>query len=918
MLEDYTESLSKKREVKTNAKELGVKSTIYVGDKYYITVSDGKNDSLLFFSVNKETEEVNIISDLENKCLFNVEISDCENRNKSKGKADLRLKVSKKDDSSVFTYIFTNTKGDNTDVLNRKEYLEKKFFKNESPKNNLQIQIIYNILDIKKILCPYINNIAYALNSIEDIEYTEDNEDIISLFGLRQEYVTFTSGKNYDRFKKYIEKDRLRYFEDPFFEKVEVTNEDDSKYTTIRHKGEEYIFNVLCLIGVLRQMLAHGNTENSEKLIYNLDELLRSEHKTILDNAYNEKIENIKNKFLDINKASLYIIFESIKKINGNIDINTECIAREYYDFIMLEKFDNFGVSIKKIREQMVKCTQSTRNNLTQSNKYYDNSRDLMYRIFDFIILYFYKNCFGDVQKQRNRLRSFGDCPEKDKFYEDKGRYFYNKLTENNILQFISESIGNGSGIKELKNKFNEEYKDNIHLIEDTIKTHRNDIEADYFCKIIYFLTLFLDGSDINTMLTQLSRKIDNIYDQLCIAEKVGIDLEFNDDYYNFFKKEHLSKISSAIKYINCFSRMNKDLNLEYNVNILYKNACKLFGYDEENDSDLKNAVEKIFNQKAKQHDFRNFLKNNVIKSNRFIYLSRYCNMNKISKLIKNDALVKFALSQIDPNQIDKHYKSICYNRDVNVEELPLSYKINELAVVLRGINNYSYFSSVSNKDKIRDRNGHMKTNWNKKRKMNIIDLYLTILYNIVKNLVNINARYALAINIKERDETFYKDEIEIEDVALTNLFINNCADERVKEYMQKNVNNFGTVNNRNGKCKNKVFKIFRNNIMHLSVIRNINDYTNDISEVKSYYSLYHYILQCILIKKGVIFEDKDYILYGRANGDKKIIGGYSKDDVKTLCAPFGYNLPRFKNLTIEDLFYKETLKQIRKVESEK
>ena len=45
--------------------------------------------------------------------------------------------------------------------------------------------------------------------------------------------------------------------------------------------------------------------------------------------------------------------------------------------------------------------------------------------------------------------------------------------------------------------------------------------------------------------------------------------------------------------------------------------------------------------------------------------------------------------------------------------------------------------------------------------------------------------------------------------------------------------------------------------------------------------------------------------------------GSYCKDFVKALCVPFGYNLPRFKNLSIDGLFDKNDARKERKTEPE-
>ena len=43
--------------------------------------------------------------------------------------------------------------------------------------------------------------------------------------------------------------------------------------------------------------------------------------------------------------------------------------------------------------------------------------------------------------------------------------------------------------------------------------------------------------------------------------------------------------------------------------------------------------------------------------------------------------------------------------------------------------------------------------------------------------------------------------------------------------------------------------------------------------------------------------------VFGYMENIKNHSNNYCKDFVKALCAPFAYNLPRFKNLSIEELF---------------
>lgn len=98
----------------------------------------------------------------------------------------------------------------------------------------------------------------------------------------------------------------------------------------------------------------------------------------------------------------------------------------------------------------------------------------------------------------------------------------------------------------------------------------------------------------------------------------------------------------------------------------------------------------------------------------------------------------------------------------------------------------------------------------------------------------------------------------------------------------------------------NKTCTLFRNKIVHLEVARYAHRYIYDISEINSYFKLYHYIIQRIIIDE--IYDKssgkiREY--YDAVNKDMK----FNDRLLKLLCVPFGYCIPRFKNLSIEALF---------------
>ena len=113
----------------------------------------------------------------------------------------------------------------------------------------------------------------------------------------------------------------------------------------------------------------------------------------------------------------------------------------------------------------------------------------------------------------------------------------------------------------------------------------------------------------------------------------------------------------------------------------------------------------------------------------------------------------------------------------------------------------------------------------------------------------------------------------------------------------------------------------FRNCTAHLNAVRNADAYINDIGKFDSYFELYHYLVQRSIIDQ---FEydshhkskksDKNIITKEEVDPDQKLERyfnlvlrhhSYCKDLVKALNVPFAYNLARYKNLSINELFYR-------------
>lgn len=197
----------------------------------------------------------------------------------------------------------------------------------------------------------------------------------------------------------------------------------------------------------------------------------------------------------------------------------------------------------------------------------------------------------------------------------------------------------------------------------------------------------------------------------------------------------------------------------------------------------------------------------------------------------------------------------------------------------------------------------------------NIISLYLTMLYLVVKNLVYVNSRYVMAFEAVVRDSALHglnmneqgQPNNENGEYNYTKL-TRKCLDEH---WLKKHPAQYLEENIRNLNGNEQLIRFFRNKVAHLNVVQCAYKYVPDMARVDSYYGIYHYVLQRILL------QDQTFQITAISEKWKYAVENYhsyNKDMVKALCVPFGYNLPRYKNLTICDLFDKnETPKEANK-----
>ena len=119
------------------------------------------------------------------------------------------------------------------------------------------------------------------------------------------------------------------------------------------------------------------------------------------------------------------------------------------------------------------------------------------------------------------------------------------------------------------------------------------------------------------------------------------------------------------------------------------------------------------------------------------------------------------------------------------------------------------------------------------------------------------------------------------------------------EQWLKKRPREYMSVDMDKLKDDRKLIRQFRNKAAHLNVVQSAYKYVPEMGMVDSYYGIYHYVLQRMLlddVRNPTAVEEgwKDALMKYHS---------YNKDMVKALCVPFGYNLARFKSLTVCNLF---------------
>lgn len=894
---------------KSKAKLAGVKWVIKANDDVAYISSFGKGNN----SVLEKRIIGDVSSDVNKDSHMYV--------NPKYTKKNYEIKNGFSSGSSLTTHPNKPDKNSGMDALCLKTYFEKEIFKDKF-NDNMHIQAIYNIFDIEKTLAKHITNIIYAVNSL-DRSYIQSGNDTIG-FGLNFNipYAEYGGGKDsngkpenksaWEKRESFIKfynnaKDRFGYFESVF-------------YQNGKQISEEKFYIYLNILNFVRNSTFHYNNTSSHlyKERYckiNPKNNLKTDFEFVsyLNEFVKNKFKNVNKNFISNEKNNLYIILNAYGEDIEDVEV-VKKYSKELYKLSVLKTNKNLGVNVKKLRESAIEygyCPLP-----------YDKEKEVaklssikhkLYKTYDFVITHYLNSNDKLLLEIVEALRLSKNDDEKENVY----KIYAEKI-------FKAEYVINP--IKTISNLFAEKgdklFNEKVSISEEYVEDIRIDKNIHNFTKVIFFLTCFLDGKEINDLLTNIISKLQVIEDHNNVIKAIANnnDAVYKDysDKYAVFKNS--GKIATELEAIKSIARMENKINKAFKEPLL-KDAMLALGVSP---NDLDEKYEKYFKTDVdadKDHQkVSTFLMNNVINNSRFKYVVKYINPADINRLAKNKHLVKFVLDQIPHKQIDSYYNSVS-----TVEEPSYKGKIQLLTKKITGLNFYSLFENC----KI--------PNVEKEKKKAVITLYFTIIYILVKNLVNINGLYTLALYFVERDGFFYKKICEKKDKKKTNKDVDylllpeifsgskyreetknlKLPKEKDREIMKKYL-----PNDEDRKEYNKFFKQYRNNIVHLNIIANLSKLTSTIDkEINSYFEIFHYCAQRVMFdycknnNKVVLAKMKD-LAHIKSDCDEfssKYTYPYSSAVLRFMNLPFAYNVPRFKNLSYQKFFDKQRLEALEK-----
>ena len=864
-----------------------------------------------------------------------------------------------------------------SDYIGLKEVLEDKYFGKSFEDDTIRMQVIYNFLDIKKILALYISRIIFSVGCIIDSKKPEYNFSGSDIIGNMHSSTTFQKFENdvlnYKSYKKRGQSAKIKFYDllveemsdnekaggsvfrklSYFFPGVfemrmflkkdkkgnilqQADTDDDIKAKT---RNNYDCFRVLSLV---RQLVVHQDAKfdrdsNSNKLGYEYEDLFFNARRLfneiklteIIDDRFSRGIDEMNDELSRNLKNNLYILskYDPSRKTNE--------LAEKYYRFIVYKKNRNIGIDARAVRENILK---NHIKGLTDQK--WDNCRKKIYMVVDFCIYEYFQEHKAVVDEIRGRLRFAKEEGDKDAIYLGVAR----KIYESGDIDFRAiESILETEAAETDDHKpFSGEVEYSIDGFKLKSKDNYGISNFSNFSKLMYFLALLLENKDKNILLDRLINKFDAIADLIdCIKYNDKLkNIEFAQKYSDF--PISFRNISGELRLVKNISRMKcrvDDCGPDF-----FRDALLILGMSKERvGKEWVEIKKRIYDAVDGHKNLRNFIMKNVVKSKWFAYLSKSYVPYKCSMLMKNRSMLEFVIDKRPDEQIERYFDLVFgLNKKPNsmessVPSLTITEKKEKLVKILL---DFSFESIMVEVEKSADKD-------RREIHKRLVTLYLTVLYLMVKGIVDVNSRFVIAFSCYDRDsKLILKEDDSIGNLGLTEYFISHDDDILSKYYIERNKirddvslskedkklryseidGKFGkthyntrflkiikdnmketkdipVVKGQNGK-ESGVCNVFRNIIAHYNVLANMDRYIGDqrfcSMSFKSFYSVFRYLLQ--------------RTVYDRCGGEVKLYidskyGDFASNEetqkklMWILNIPFAYNLPRYKNLSIENLF---------------
>lgn len=840
----------KKSKVKLN----GVKAVYHISPDVRVTTAFGRGNN----SVLDKRIENGTIEELQNHSDIDVNIS--------RKTYSFRKKSLKKDVGQFSVPDNTN------DQLGIRKELEEEIF-GEKFDDNIHIQAAYAVNDIIKTLSVAANLAETAINGL-DRKNTEN--DMIGFYIIPHiTYQTYAGNKK-PKFDEFIGRVKAQgtfsYFPDILPKFKEESEEESDK---------EKLYYLMCIISLIRNSATHSKNSNSDTTDYIFGKL-NSYNKEALtataDNLIKSKIDSINKGFSKNQKNNIYRLL----KAGADTTENTARLIRRLYAFIIKKQDKNLGFSLKKLRECAIRSIEYMK---YLPGKRYDTVRSKLYTLVDFIVysyLKYHKEGKKFSEEMVDQLRAAESDEDKNIVYCQGAERLYNIEIINRTIKALIDDIK--SDFDQPKDEDdNEYYQPIMDGMEEAKKDFITTDQLSLFTKFIYVLCQFLDGKNINILLSSLISKFQQIEAFNGDIRKLNLNIRddgkigYDSKKYSIFEKS--GQISMELDMLRGVIKMDiNDLNA---YETMIKDALRVVGVDE---SDIESIYQTYFKTQDKKDSVSGFFRNNIINSRRFRYIIKYINPSDAYRIIQNENVRNYVLGRMNDAIIDRYAYSVGVSTITQDKRKVLSDILSKVK-----FDNFTKLTYINPKD----RNKGKKAKEREKPKA-ILGLYLTIVYIVVKSLVRINSQYVMAVYHLERDSRLCGVSSN-NPLSMTNHYCNNHL---LKE---KHIVKLERYKN----TPKTICTAYRNAIAHLSAVRKGVKYIGDIQKTDSYFGIYHYCMQKLLYSADEQpFADFVRSVFGDEKElDKLRSGIYSQAILRALNYPFGYNPARYKNLSYEKIF---------------